>query len=247
MLRPRAGGMVWDLVHLSASSSEDAVDLARWAQDHALTRGARRVMLDTPDSGAGPDVARQAGFEQYTEGTTYRLDPGFSRADDDAMPARPRFRADGTGLFQLYSAAVPAAVRAAEAMTQDEWAALYPGRKAWAPAILNNTENDYIWELGSRIVGWMRLTYGQRSQALELLVHPTYETYAERMVRYALTQVSAKAPVVSDVREYQGAVRLALEHAGFRPGPRYQSWCRVLARRVPDPGLATLQAPISPG
>jgi hypothetical protein len=247
MLGPRAGGLVWDVAHLSALREDDAVELARWAQDCALRQGGRRVMLETPDAGRAPDVARLAGFEQYATGATYRLDPGFARTADDAMPARPRFRADEIGLFQLYSAAVPAPVRVAEAMTQEEWAALYPGRKAWAPVIFNSTKNDYVWEMGSRTVAWMRVTYGQRSQALDLLIHPTYEAYADRMLQYALTQMSAKVPVLSDVREYQGAVRAALERAGFRPGPGYQAWYRTLASRVPEPGLATLQAPVSPG
>jgi hypothetical protein len=246
LIRPRAAGLVWDVAQLSAAGAADAVELARWAQERALAARGRRVMMDTPDAGPGPEVARQAGFEPYASGVTCTLDAGFSRAADDALPARPRFRADEVGLFQLYSAAVPGQVRAAEAMTQEEWVALYPGRKLWAPAVLGNSQ-DYVWEMGSRVVGWMRVTYGQRSQALDILVHPMYEAYADRMVRYGLTQMSAKVPVLSDVREYQGGVRAALERAGFRPGPRFQAWYRALARRVPEPGLATLRAPVSPG
>jgi hypothetical protein len=246
VLRPRAGGLVWDVAQLAAATAEDAVELARWAQERALASRGRRVMMDTPDTGVAPDVARQAGFERYTEGVTCRLDAGFSRDAEDTLPARPRFRADEIGLFQLYSAAVPAPVRVAEAMTQEEWAALYPGRKLWTPALISNRQ-DYVWEMGSRVVGWMRVTYGQRSQALDVLVHPMYEAYAERMVRYGLTQMSPKVPVLSDVREYQGGVRTALERAGFRLGPQFQAWYRALASRVPEPSLATLQAPVSPG
>jgi hypothetical protein len=246
MLRPRASGLVWDVAQLDANNKDDAVELARWAQERALASRGRRVMLDTADSGAGPVMARQARYEQYTQGTTFTIAPGFSRIAEDALPARPRLRADEVGLFQLYSAAVPASVRVAEAMTQEEWAALYPGRKLWAPAILGNSQ-DYVWEMGSKIAGWMRVTYGQRSQSLDLLIQPAYDAYAERMIRYALTQMSAKVPVVSDVREYQGGVCAALERVGFQPGPRYQAWYRALASRVPDPGLAALQAPVSPG
>ncbi len=246
MLRPRAAGLVWDITHLTAADVECAVELVRWARERVLGSGARRIMIDTPDVGPGPGVARQAGFERYTEGATYGLERGFSRDERDALPARPRLRADELGLFQLYSASVPAPVRAAEAMTQEEWAALFPGRKPWAPAILGNSQ-DYVWEMGTRIIGWMRVTYGARSQSLDLLVHPSYETYTDRIVRYALTQMSTKVPVLSDVREYQGAVRTALERAGFRPGPRFQAWCLALAARIPEPAMAALQAPVSPG
>jgi hypothetical protein len=246
LLRPRAAGLVWDIAHLTAVDEMNAVELVRWAQERVLGHRGRRIMIDTPDAGPGPDVARQAGFEQYTEGVTCGLDRGFSRTYPDVLPARPRLRADEVGLFQLYSAAVPASVRAAEAMTQEEWAALFPGRKLWAPAILSNSQ-DYVWEMGSRIIGWTRVTYGARSQSMELMIHPNYETYADRIVRYALTQMSVKVPVLSDVREYQGAVRTALERVGFRPGPRYQAWCLALAARIPEPSMAGLQAPVSPG
>ncbi len=246
VLRPRAAGLVWDITHLTGVSEENAIELVRWGRERVLGSGGRRIMIDTPDVGPGPAVARLAGFDRYTEGVTYRLERGFSRDAEGALPARPRLRADELGLFQLYTAAVPAPVRAAEAMTQEEWAALFPGRKFWAPAILGNSQ-DYIWEMGSRMIGWMRVTYGARSQSLDLLVHPSYESYADQIVRYALTQMSAKVPVLSDVREYQGAVRVALERAGFRPGPRFQAWCLALAARIPEPGMVALQAPVSPG
>lgn len=247
VLRPRAAGLVWDVTQLAARDMKSAVALMRWGAERALASGGRRVMIDTPDVGPACSMARQAGFEPYTGGVTCTLDAGFQRAGADTMPARPRFRADEPGLFQLYTAAVPASVRAAEAMTQEEWAALYPGRKPWSPGVLGTTRDDYVWEMGARVIGWMRVTYGQRSQALELLVHPMYEAYADRMVSYALTQVSTKVPVLSDVREYQSGVRMALERASFRPGPRYLAWYRALASRVPEPARAAVQAPASPG
>lgn len=243
--RARAGGLVWDIDHLRTDDATTAVELLRWACERALAAGARRVILHTGDEGLGVDVAPRAGFERYTEGAIYRLDPGLRPAHPDALPARPRLRSDEAALFQLYNAAVPANVRAAEAMTYEEWAALYRGRKVWAPHVLGDRE-DYVWELGSRAVGWMRVTFGQRSQSLDLLIHPQYESYAERIVQNALTQTSAKAPVLADVREYQGATRAALEQAGFRQGQAYLVWARQLADRVLEPTLRAAHAPVSP-
>ena len=175
----------------------------------------------------------------------WRLDPGFSREVGDSLPARPRLRVDEVGLFQLYNATVPANVRLAEAMTNEEWAALYRGPKLWAPKLIADRQ-DYVWELGSRVVGWMRVIYGQRGQFLELLIHPSYESYGDRMVRNALVQMSSKAPVLADVREYQGAASAALQRAGFRSGDTYAVWVRQLTERVAEPSRSAVRAPVRP-
>jgi hypothetical protein len=236
--RSRASGLVWDVEHLIAPNASVAVDLLTWACDHALAAGGRRVFLETQsDDDVGEQAARRAGFERYSEGSTYVLDRGFSQEAPDSLPARPRLTSDEQGLFQLYNAAVPAPVRAAEAMTYDEWKALYPGRKAWAPSVLGNRQ-DFVWELGSRVIGWMRLVFGQRSQYLELLIHPLYESYADKMILNALTQMSPKVPVLVDVREYHAGLRAALEQAGFRAGASYTIWVRQLAVRVTEPATA---------
>jgi hypothetical protein len=235
--RSRASGLVWDVEHLIAPNASGAVELLTWACDRALAAGGRRVFLQTPLDDIGEQAAQRAGFERYSEGETYVLDPGFSQDEPDSLQARPRLTGDEQGLFQLYNAAVPAPVRAAEAMTYDEWKALYPGRKAWAPSVLGNRQ-DFVWELGSRVIGWMRLMFGQRSQYLEFLVHPLYETYADKMVLHVLTQMSPKVPVLVDVREYHAGSRAALERAGFHAGASYTIWVRQLAARVTEPAAA---------
>jgi len=232
-MRARASGLSWDIEHLRAVDEDTAAELARWSCERAMTARARRIFLATPADGEEADFPRRAGFEQYSEGSTYRLEPGFLRDQEDALPARPRLRSDEIPLFQLYNAVVPANVRSAEALTQEEWVALYPGRKLWAPRVLGDRQ-DYVWEFGTRVVGWMRVIYGARAQSLDLLVDPTYEAYLPRMLKYALVQMSAKAPVLVDVREYQGAVQSALEEGGFRPVHPYLLWVLQLANRVPE-------------
>ncbi|MPZ14425.1 MAG: hypothetical protein GEU73_08380 [Chloroflexi bacterium] len=246
VVRARASGLVWDVEHLIVDEPDGAVQLLMWACDRALAARARRVFVETPADVPGIETARRAGFERYTEGIAYSLDPGFSREGLESLAARPRLRSDELGLFQLYNTAIPANVRAAEAMTQEEWAALYRGPKLWRPSFFE-ARQDYVWEIGPRVAGWMRVTFGQRSQYLELSVHPLYEAYADRMVRYALVLMSTKVPVLIDVREYQTAARAALEHAGFRPAEAYAGWVRQLASRAPQPNVAAIRAPASPG
>jgi hypothetical protein len=168
----------------------------------------------------------------------YVLSPGFKVERTDAFEARPRLRADEQALFQLYMSAVPAPVRAAEAMTLEEWAALYPGRRRWQPSFTGSRQ-QYVWELGTSMVGWMELTFGQRSQYIELLVNPRYEDAADRLVRYALLQVSTKAPVYVLAREYQTALASALQRTGFRLAAQHELFVKLLAARVREPRLVT--------
>src|SRR5918912_3872692 len=110
-------------------------------------------------------------------------------------------------------AAVPAPVRSAEAMTLEEWAGLFPGRRFWQPSF--GSRQQFVWELGTSLVGWLEITFGQRSQFMELLVHPRYEDAADRLLRYALLQVSPKAPVYIVAREYQPYLSSAVQRVGF--------------------------------
>src|SRR6202030_4050437 len=91
----------------------------------AGSHAARRVFLETPAGGRGLEVARRAGFERFTSSELFVLAPGSKIERTDLFEARPRLRADEQTLFQLYMSAVPAPVRAAEALTQEEWGALY--------------------------------------------------------------------------------------------------------------------------
>jgi hypothetical protein len=240
MARPRAGGLVWDVSHLHADADADqaGADLLEQVAVCAGTRAARRVFLETPSGARGIDVARRAGFERFTSSESFVLAPGFKAERTDVFEARPRLRVDEQMLFQLYMAAVPAPVRAAEAMTLEEWGALYPGRKRWQPSFTGSRQ-QYVWELGTSLVGWMELTFGQRSQYIELLVNPRYEEAADRLVRYALLQVSPKASVYVVVREYQSSLGLALQRAGFRVAASHELFVKLLAARVREPRLVT--------
>ena len=75
---------------------------------------------------------------------------------------------------------------------------------------------------------------------MELLVHPRYEDAADRLLRYALLQVSPKAPVYVVVREYQPYLASALQRAaGFRLAAEHELFVKLLAVRVREPRLVT--------
>jgi hypothetical protein len=58
-------------------------------------------------------------------------------------------------------------------------------------------------------------------------------------VRYALLQVSPKAPVYALAREYQVALASALQRAGFRLAAEHELFVKLLAARVREPRLVT--------
>jgi hypothetical protein len=238
--RPRAGGLVWDVANLHAVPDQDTVaaDLLEQVAACAGSNGGRRVFMEAPTGGRALDVARRAAFERFTSSEIYLLTPGFKVERTDLFEARPRLRADEQALFQLYTAAVPAPVRAAEAMTLEEWGALYSGRRRWQPSFTGSRQ-QYVWELGTSTVGRLEVTFGQRSQLMELLVHPRYEDATDRLLRYALLQVSPKAPVYVPVREYQPYLASALQRAGFRLAAQHELFVKLLAVRVQQPRLVT--------
>jgi hypothetical protein len=237
--RPRCDGMVWDVEHLHATEDAAAVELLEQVCLAAVNGGARRVFVDAPADSAS-SVWRRAGFGRYADSTLFLLKPPFKVDRQGTFPARPRLRADEQALFRLYCQAVPAPVRAAEAMTHDEWSALHRGRHRWQPSLLGD-HHQFVWELGAGLAGWLEVIYGQKSQYLELLVHPQYESMLDRLVGYALTQVSTKAPVYAAVREYQSALAAALQRYGFAATAEVQILVRQLAPRVPEPKLMPAQ------
>ena len=235
--RARAGGLAWDVVSLHAEGGVEAVagDLLEEVGAYAGAHGARRVFLEAPVGARAQDVARRAGFERCTSGELYQLGPGFKVPRTDLFEARPRVRADEHDLFQLYMAAVPAPVRSAEAMTLEEWAGLFPGRRFWQPSF--GSRQQFVWELGTSLVGWLEITFGHRSQFMEILVHPRYEDAVDRLLRYALLQTSPKAAVYAMAREYQPHLASALSRGGFKLVARHDLFVKLLAARVREPRL----------
>jgi hypothetical protein len=233
--RPRSGGLVWDVEHLLVAPSSNGVaeELLAAVGQYAVARGARRIFLEVPDDEHSAGLAQRAGYEKYTTTTIYRLQSPFKIPALETLEGRPRLRADEQPLFNLYGAAVPQLVRAAEALTYDEWSALHRGKKKWSPTLIGD-RHQYVWEIGVSLAGWLEVVYGQKSQYLDLMIDPKYESMVDRLVAFALKQVSEKAPVYVAVRPYQAVLGAALERRGFAVGGRYDVYVQQLSVRVPE-------------
>jgi hypothetical protein len=235
LVRPRCGGLVWDVEHLLTAGGDagPAEELLEVVGQNAASQGGRRIFLEVPDDERGAGLTRRAGYERYTTTTVYRLSPPFKIPAVETLDGRPRLRVDEQPLFNLYRAAVPQLVRTAEALTYDEWSALHRGRKKWSPTLIGD-RHQFVWEVGASLAGWLEVVYGQKSQFLDLLIDPKYESMVDRMVAFALKQVSEKAPVYVAVRPYQMVLGAALERRGFAVDGRYDVYVRQLSVRVPE-------------
>jgi hypothetical protein len=241
--RVRCGGLVWDVRHLWADMAHEGVaqELLVWFCEEAVARGARRVFLET-----GPDetllrTARRAGFELYTRATLYgAAGGGAAEPTQDVLPPRPRQRGDEHMLFQLYNAAVPAGVRAAEALTLEEWMALHKGTRRFTPGLLT-ARHQWVWGDGESAWAWAEVAGAARSQHAEWLVHPAHEDLCDAVVAHALEQAN-KTPLYATCREYQQPLASALTRAGFAAASRRAVFARQLAVRVPEPRLVAAHA-----
>jgi hypothetical protein len=190
-------------------------------------------------------MARRAGFEQYTEAALHVLPAGRPPAVLSQPGARARLRRDELPLFQLYTAAVPAPVRAAEALTLEEWVALHKGAKRWAPGLLTNRQQQ-VWPHEDSLIAWLELAYGAKSQHAEWLVHPAHEATCDALVAHAVQLASPKQPLYATSRVYQQSLATALARSGFTVVARRAVFVRQLAvrlpERVPDRGLVTVRA-----
>jgi hypothetical protein len=240
--RARSRGLAWDIEHLHALPGEinAACQLLEHAFDHGVRHGVRRVFLETLSGALPPDIARRTGFERYTQSTLYVLSEPGRLVGEDGFAARPRKGADDLAVFQLYNASVPANVRLAEAMTREEWQGLAPAG-ARRPGVVGRTRRQYVWDLGAHLVGWMELRVAERSQYIELLVHPKYEESSDHLLRRAVQLARPNLPLYLSIREYQPALASALTGLGGEPVEDHDVFVHLLAQPVRETSLLPAQ------
>ncbi len=240
---PRAGKLAWDVEDLFVAEKDrpDGVDLLEHLAAEAARRGARRLFLVTRVDGDMARIASHAGFVNYTSETLFAARLPSPTSNDGLRRARPRLRQDAAALFQLYNAAVPCNVRSAEAMTIEEWQSLERGGRLWTPS-LGGSRQHFVWENGNSLEGWLQITFGSKSQHLELLVHPGARAATEEMLLYSLSQTSNRTSIYVSLRDYQSEQASLLEARGFQPVAEYLVFARQLAVRVPRRALVPARA-----
>jgi hypothetical protein len=246
--RARCGGLVWDVRELWIDGARDAVarTLLNALCQEAATRGARRVFLETAPGSHYLELASRAGFTEYTRSALHVCrQPARATVQPHGGP-RPRRKRDELPLFQLYSASVPANVRAAEALTLEEWIALYKGPRQWTPNVLTG-RRQYVWETDDTPIAWMELAQEPHSHHVEWLFHPAHSQATDALVAHAVRASGGKVPLYATSREYQAPLESAIERAGFQLFGRRVVFGRQLAVRIAEPALLAAPARVTVG
>lgn len=222
-LRWRSSLPAMDLLYI-APSLEHAPGVT-WFWKHLLQRGAevagaagaQRLFAHVPaERHAEIEVLRQSGFALYAQDRLFRLDPPWPRDEGTTVPRHwtPQFDVDTHGVEQLYRAITPAVVQQAEAMGSN-------GDGAVAGSWWGETrEGCYVVRPGpGEVLGYLRLTRGQRGHWLKIVLHPELSDRADALVCEALSLMRTwpQRPIFCDVREYEGYVGEGLQQQGFRP------------------------------
>lgn len=229
--RRRSRPSVWEVeVLIDADEHKDVVLslLTRMIADVGK-QGAERVFLRLDADSPLVAAARSAGFFPYLEETLYRrAGPGPVPPPLDGM--RPRRRGDLLGLFQLYTRAVPSAVRSVEGPTLREWQA---AQEPWVGHPV-----DLVLEENGVIGLWLRLARGPIGR-FSLLAQPSRRDL-EGAVGAALRQMADARSVQVLVPAHCAGLVPVLQGLGFRAAGRYLHLARRLLRPVGE--LAQEQA-----
>ena len=215
-----AGPQSWELSRLQVGAgAEDCVAgvltaAFATAQKRTATHMSARVLAGDP---VGSELSRAGLLPAHAE-TLYR-GRGSGAHIDPPLGVRPREGQDEHGIFRLYSACTPAAVRALEGMTIEQWSASRwdgPGRA-----------DEYVLESGDRITGWLRVLALSTATDLSIMVHPeSPDRDAAALTDLGLALAPSGGPVITLVPGYQPAVGRAADRAGLQAEAEFEVHAR---------------------
>ncbi len=219
--RCRSRGSVWEVDCLIDAANDNSIPLALLSRMTAdlVKVGAERIFLRLRADSPLVKVAGQAGFFPYTREVLYRTVRPPQGADA-YLPLRERTRDDLFAIFQLYTKAVPASIRAIEGPTLQEWqAALEPWGKRPLEFVLSN---------GGIIEAAIKLLPGQCGRLVALTCLDGERL--DKFVQASLARLSGSASCASLVPCYAVGLALSLEQQGFAPVEEYVALAKRLVR-----------------
>lgn len=218
--RCRTGVPALDLLYIAPALERRPG--ATWLWHHLLhelgrvggEHGVQRLFAHLPEqSHAEVEVMRQGGFAIYGQDRLYRLIslPVGIGSSKGKLLWCPREPVDDWGLTRLYHAVTPGVVQQAESMLQD-------GSTAYA-AWGSHRQGSYVLrgENAGDVLGYLRLTRGERGHWLKLVLHPERSNQGGMLLQQALGLMAdwPRRPIYCDVRDYEGFLTDALERCGF--------------------------------
>jgi hypothetical protein len=239
--RRRGRPSAWEVDYLIVESGEESIAAGLLEE---VTRGLGRacvekvfIRLETQDRLL--DVARSAGFFPYLKEQLWRLERVSEGLDCPPLPMRPRTPADMLPLFQLYNAAVPAAVRRYEALNLREWVAMQERGRC----------RQFVLEKDGRVAAWLRLARHDGAGCFALLAARRHDAPLDDLLAIALNRLHDRRPIFCLVPEYEKALAARLPELGFQPAAEYMLLANRLVRPIeeaaPVPAGAHQPYPVS--
>ena len=225
-VRPRCSPSAWEVDYLIVGRGDEALCLTLVEKlSQGLGRaGVEKVFVRLKADSHLVGTIRQAGFFPYLKERLLAIDRAPQGLEPAKLPLRERTLADALPLFQLYNAAVPAAVRRNEAPTLREWVAVQE-KGRWQHMIAMGTEGPSAL---------LRLSKRNRAGRFSLLTQRRQDVPLDYLLAAALNHLADRRPILCLVPEYQKAVARHLEEMGFRAVGEYVVLVNRLARPVEE-------------
>ena len=187
-------GRVWELDHFYLPyRSSDSGKLEATTQGLLeglvqLTgeRRAERILLRLPVNTPAIGLAKRAGFYPYMEETLMHGPlssiAGVNGPATEHMTElfRVKQARDDYGLFQLFSASTPSAVRMVMGLTCDQWQDL---QSLWP-----SNRQEWIAEHEGKIIGWLGLFKHHGHLEGKVMVHPKHPELIDALTKLALSR-----------------------------------------------------------
>ena len=224
--RQRASGTAWEVDLLHAPEVAAAGDALDRLAGNAASMGARRAFLRLAVDSPVLEAARTGGFMPYAE-EHLMLCEASRPASGEASALRVAAAADQHGLFRLYNRAVPQNVRAAEAVTLEEWAATQQPLGAHSTA-------QFVAEADGEVTAWVRTAQRGRATTFDVLVDPGSHGAVVGVVSAACALLRSGGPLRTFVPDYLETVSLELEGRGFERCADFVLLGRQLAQPIAE-------------
>ncbi|MCJ7510099.1 MAG: hypothetical protein MUP14_04325 [Dehalococcoidia bacterium] len=220
--RRRCGPSAWEVDYLVTSQGNETVcwTLLEQLSEELGRAGVEKLFLRLEADSPLLEMIRQAGFFPYLKERLLAIAKPPQGLESWKLPLRERTSADAFALFQLYNAAVPAAVRRNEAATVREWV-----------GVQEKGHCQHLITTGAEgPVAWLRIAKSNRVGRFSLLTQRREEVPLDYLLAAALDHLADRRPILCLVPEYQKAVAHRLEELGFRAVAEYVVLVNRLAR-----------------
>ena len=232
-----SGPTSWQIDYLRVGDEQYCLDLLDKVSAFAVEQGVKKLFLRLPQDSPLMDGVRRSGFSAYSTDYLYRYrGEGGPRIVESPYTLRPRSGNDDYRLFELYSAAAPASVRAAEGMTFEEWQASRD-RGSWL-----QRHREFVWEKRGSLVGWLCISTARGMGCFGVMLHPAEGEGLEWLVNHALVSLDGKSPLFCIASAFQGQLRSLLPTMEFEEVAQYSALVKELAVRVREPSFMPMQA-----